>query len=250
MKHYIKQPEFPENKVIDCLVGSRYNEVVNDLKQLGVCPIKISGSELLDIEIRDHSDINAFYKGNGQLLLSKHIKGESVPFPEGLIIDYSCNIIKSPYPEDVKLNALILGKRLICNPKTISPKILAFADNNGFEIVSVKQGYSKCAICVVNENAVITEDPGIASLLKKCQIEVLTVKPNNIYLSDAHFGFLGGASGKLDKNLLYFNGNLEEHESYNEIIHFLDNHKIKPFYKTNRKLTDFGGLIPLTELNS
>ena len=49
-------------------------------------------------------------------------------------------------------------------------------------IFDSKQGYSKCSICVVNENAIITEDNGIARLLKNSQIDVIiNVDPYDDY---------------------------------------------------------------------
>jgi hypothetical protein len=102
-------------------------------------------------------------------------------------------------------------------------------------------------ICIVNENAIITEDNGIIRLLKNSQIDVLKIEGGFIRLSDGHTGFLGGASGKIGKDKLFFNGNLKEHPSYNAIINFLDLHNVKPIYNESYKLTDIGSIIPITE---
>ena len=68
-----------------------------------------------------------------------------------------------------------------------------------------------------------------------------------ISLSDCHTGFLGGASGKIGKDKLFFNGNLEEHPSFEAIKNFLDLHNVKPVYDRSYKLTDIGSIIPITE---
>ena len=99
----------------------------------------------------------------------------------------------------------------------------------------------------INENAIITEDNGMITLLKNSQIDILKIEGGFIKLSDRHTGFLGGASGKIGKNKIFFNGNLEEHPSYQEIINFLDLYNVKPFYDKSYKLTDIGSIIPITE---
>ena len=153
----------------------------------------------------------------------------------------------SPYPDDILLNSAIINEAIICKTDKTSKHLLQFAENNNFNILNSKQGYSKCSICIVNENAIITEDNGIVRLLKNSQINVLKIEADFIKLSESHSGFLGGASGKIGKNKIFFNGNLEEHPSYQEIINFLDLYNVKPFYDKSYKLTDIGSIIPITE---
>lgn len=242
----IDNPNLPDGKVVHCLVGAVYNDVIAELKNLGITPISVGGSEKLEEEIRFHADINACCLSNGRLLLNDDIAGEFNNNLLNLRVETVRNI-NSPYPYDVRLNALFLGERIICNPKTVSSEILLFANENDYEIIPTKQGYSRCAICVVNKNAIITEDSGLTSLLKNYQIDVLSVSQGNVFLSKSHCGFLGGASGKVDKDKIYFNGNLEKHKNYNEIKSFLYNYNVEPVFNSARPLADFGGLIPLTE---
>lgn len=242
----IKTPYLPQKRVKDCIIGSKYIDEISELTELGVNCITIPSSELLDNEISDHADIQVFNKGNGELIVSK-IAGEKL---KGSLPDYKLTIeddIKSPYPDDVMLNAALIGDKIICNKGFVSKKIYDFASSNNIEIINTKQGYSRCSLCIVNENAVITEDPGLAYLLKNCQFNVLKIKPSEIHLSDAHSGFIGGASGKLSENEMYFSGNIEKHPDFDQIKDFLDNYNISMVYNKSRKLTDFGGFVQLTE---
>lgn len=246
-KTFIKSPNLPKNRVKDCIIGSAYANEIKELTELGINCIKLPTSPCLDEEISSHSDIQVFNLGNGKLIISKEA-GEEL---NKKLSDFSFAIqenIKSPYPDDIKLNAAFIGNKIICNKNFISNNIVDFANENGIEIIHTKQGYSRCSLCIVNENAVITEDPGLAYLLKICQFDVLKIKPGYFYLSDKHTGFIGGASAKLSENELYFNGNIEKHPDFDQIKAFLGIFNISMIYNKSRKLTDFGGIIQLTEL--
>ena len=60
-------------------------------------------------------------------------------------------------------------------------------------------------------------------------------------------GSAKGASGKIGKDKLFFNGNLKEHPSYDAIINFLNLYNVKPIFDESYKLTDIGSIIPITE---
>ena len=60
------------------------------------------------------------------------------------------------------------------------------------EKINVSQGYSKCSLCIVNENSVITEDDGIAEVLKRHNMDVLKISAGDVLLSGLDYGFLGG----------------------------------------------------------
>lgn len=247
MKKHIKVPCLPENQVKHSLIGERYSDEINELTELGIECLTLNKNPLLDDEISCHADMNAFNFGNGQVLLNRGSIGESELKKIGLEPIISTSEISSPYPKDVPLNVAFTGKHIICNSTYTSREIIDFANSNNIEIIYTKQGYSKCNLCIVNENAVITEDKGLASLLKNYQYNVLLISSGDIYLSDAHCGFLGGASCKISNDKMYFSGNLSKHRDYESIVKFLDLYNVKPIYNKSRRLTDFGGIIQLTE---
>ncbi len=227
-----------------CIIGARYKDEINELNALGIDCIKINASFYLENEINSHADILCFKATDNLLYADVGIAGEL----RLKIKDYSIipvTGIASPYPDDVKLNVALMGNNLICNRKFMADELTGFCNKNQIKIISTKQGYTKCNLCVVNDKAVITEDSGLASLLKNYQIDVLKIEPGHIELSDTHYGFIGGASGKISQDTMYFSGNLEEHPEHTQIIDFLNKYKIKTIYNKNRKLTDFGGLIML-----
>ncbi len=229
-------------RIKKCLIGAKYTEEIKELQDLDINVIPLSHNPYLDEEINNHADILAFNCNNEFLLVDEYIKGEIDPVLSGYKI-LSCRGIESPYPADIKLNATLLGNRLICNKQYASKELLSWAESNSIEIISTKQGYCKCNLCVVNDNAVITEDNSLSSLLKNCQIDVLKISKGFVGLSDKHYGFIGGASAQISPNEIYFSGDLSEHPDYRDILSFLDMYNVEPIFNKSRKLSDFGGII-------
>ncbi len=154
---------------------------------------------------------------------------------------FTVNNIKSPYPNDTILNFVLLKNNAICTKYQFN--------NNDFlkeyNCVFVNQGYTKCSICVLNDNAIITSDNGIIKKLKNFGFNAYFLPDNEINLYGYKNGFWGGASGLIAKNKLYFNGNIENLSCYKELIYILEKEKIEPIYHTNTDLYDNGSIILL-----
>ena len=226
------------------IIGEKYTDEIRELTELGCDVITFKPNPYLDEEINSHADINFFNCNNGNIVLSDAVKGEIEPFLTDLRL-VECKGIKSPYPNDVALNCALIGKYLLCNTKYAAEEIKAFCKSNSIELLHTNQGYSKCSVCVLNENAVITECSAIASLLKNCQIDVLKIEKGYVALSEKHHGFIGGAGVMISENQMYFSGDISSHPNYAEISAFLDKYNIKPIFNKNRKLRDFGGFIKI-----
>ena len=226
-----------------CLIGAKYTEEIAELTELGIDVIPLPKNPLLDEEICNHADILSFRLNNELILIDSTIAGDIEPFLEDYSV-FPVNGIASPYPKDVRLNTAIVGNKIICNPLFTHDAILQTAYNN-YELISTNQGYTKCNICNVNENAIITEDPGITTLLNNCQTDVLKLKPGFVKLSDKHYGFIGGASAKISNNEIYFSGDLSKHPQYQQIIEFLEKYNCKAVFNKTRPLTDFGGIVSI-----
>ena len=126
--------------------------------------------------------------------------------------------------------------------------LTAFLRTTGREMIQVKQGYAKCSVCFVTDRAFITEDPSIAHALEKRGADVLRIAPGDIYLSERHYGFFGGASGKLAKDRLAVAGSLAAHRDGRRIREFAQQNGVDIVELTNCPITDIGGILPLKEI--
>ncbi len=150
--------------------------------------------------------------------------------------------IEAKYPRDVLLDAALVGKHLVCRPDATSCAVLENARKKGAALLPVRQGYAKCNLCTVSENAVITEDASIAKALSAVGAEVLHVTPGHITLPGYPYGFIGGASGN-DGHHVFFCGDLSEHPEGDRIAAFCRRHGKQPVSLCAGKLCDVGSLL-------
>lgn len=244
----IEKSNLPQNKVCHCILGENNLNTIAYLNKMGIKTLTTKKSLKLDKEIAFHTDTQLIYCGKKTAIVSPNQPLLIERMKElGCRVEVAENEPFSPYPHDIPLNFTIIHDTVIGKFDSADEKLLEFIESNNLKCINTKQGYSKCSICIVNENAIITEDNGITTLLKNSQFDILKIEPNFISLLDTHYGFLGGASGKLSRDTIFFNGNIEEHPSYKDIKSFLDFHNVKPVYDKSYKLTDIGSIIPITE---
>ena len=153
------------------------------------------------------------------------------------------------YPADILYNACCTGGYFIHNLKYTAPELLAAARAAASQgkkepplPVSVPQGYAKCNIVCVDESSIITSDAGIEKACTSAGISVLKISPKNVLLPGYPYGFLGGASGRIGREIL-FNGDLSAHPDFAEIRTFIESRGLSCVYFEDDPLTDIGSII-------
>jgi hypothetical protein len=63
-----------------------------------------------------------------------------------------------------------------------------------FNIIDVKQGYTKCSVLPVSNNAFITDDISIYNQCVSFGIDVLYVGKGDVSLPGYNYGFIGGCA--------------------------------------------------------
>ena len=150
--------------------------------------------------------------------------------------------ISGKYPENVPLNVCVIGKTLIGRLDSVDSKVLQFCKERGYQLINVKQGYTKCSCAVISDNALITSDNGIFNSLSETKIEVLKVHEGRVGLSEKTKGLIGGASGYHDHKI-YFTGNIKLHPDYHKIKEFCSKHHTEIISLREEHLWDIGGII-------
>ncbi|MCH5212850.1 MAG: hypothetical protein J1G06_07535 [Oscillospiraceae bacterium] len=214
-------------------------KAVSALYRLGCEVIKTIPIDRVYPEIDGHPDIQLHIVNNKVICAPQVYEYYKQMIPEYQVIRGSAELC-SKYPYDIAYNVCRIGKYAVCNMKNTAKEIIAEYDN----ILNTKQGYAKCSICVVSDNAVITADEGIYRLLKSNDIDALKIAPGNIDLYGMQ-GFIGGASGLLKPNLLTFNGNLHEHPDSDRIKKFCSSHGVEVACLHSDRLTDIGSILVL-----
>ncbi|MBP3480071.1 MAG: hypothetical protein J6K66_00505 [Clostridia bacterium] len=148
--------------------------------------------------------------------------------------------IQSPYPNDSLLNITVI--RTQCFATKYQQDKLRL---DGFDYITVKQGYTKCNICILNENALITSDRSISSAAAQRGIRTYLLPDKEIELAGYNHGFWGGTCGLIDKDKLFFNGDITRLGCYVNLMKILEKEKVEPIYHTASGLCDIGSIIPL-----
>lgn len=242
----IENPNLPDNDVKLAAISESAGESRLFLNSLGIKTIEIKNNFNLSESVSSHADIRMLHIQNKCLYVYFDEKNlfKNLQFFTVESINYK---MSKKYPDDVRLNCAIIGNKIICNKRTIAKEILEFAESNNFIIINTKQGYSRCSICIINENAIITDDDSIYKAAQNFFDDTLLISKGSIGLKGANYGFIGGCTGKIGKNKIAFNGRIESHSDHNKIIDFLNKYNMYAVELTNRKLEDIGGILPLTE---
>ncbi len=224
------------------------DEEILNLSKLNIEVIKIPKCNRVYEAINGHPDIqiNVLKNStNNKLIVHKDISEDFRNILEEKNIKYivSEKSLEYSYPSDIILNALILKNYFI--------HTLAYTDENLFNSqiskinVNVPQGYTKCSVLPINENALITSDKGIYKVLKEYDFDILLLPPGDILLPSLDYGFIGGTGGMISNNRIAFFGELDYYKYGNEVKSFLSRHGVSPIYLKKGKLIDRGSLIVL-----
>ena len=243
-EQFVKIPNLPDGSVTLAAAGD-YPDIIKALNKEGICTVSFEGKPLPE-ETARHTDMLICHTG-GQYIFAEPSIATNELEKAGFIIRKSAPI-QSEYPFDVKLNIAVGKSFFICNPKTADSLLLDELTLSQKQQIVTKQGYSKCSVCFVTENAVITEDISVFRALQKTQTDVLLISKGDIFLSDTHEGFFGGSSGKIDKNTLAVTGELRYHRDCDIILRFCEKHSVQIKELTKGRITDIGGIIPLKQL--
>ncbi|MBQ3008553.1 MAG: hypothetical protein IJD80_03085 [Oscillospiraceae bacterium] len=95
----------------------------------------------------------------------------------------------------------------------------------------------------MNENAYITEDEGIYKTLTGYGLDCLKIEKGNVSLKGYNYGFIGGASVKLNNKEILFFGDIEKSDDKQSLIEFLKKYNMKAEFIENKKLNDIGSAL-------
>ena len=245
---FIEKPNFPSGNATVAAVSSEAEDVISALQSAKIAVVPVEPNENLPIGIASHADLQILHLGeNSVLTASCSKKSTDMLNMLGFDIKNTENELDFSYPNDCLINAEIIGRNIIVNPDIIDQNLMQFAEENNYNIIGVKQGYAKCSVLAVAEDAVITADAGIAKILEQKEIEVLKIKEGGIYLKGYDTGFIGGCGGMVEQKILGTSGDLKSIYDYENIKDFLRNRNIYAENLGGRSLRDIGGILPLCE---
>ena len=201
----------------------------------GIC---LPASPLLSEPVNTHPDTLLYADGELLFCGRKYLKENAALFECAGITPIEADDPKSPYPDEVKLNAFTLNGVLIGRLDVLD----AGLRNSCKKAINVKQGYARCLTAKVAENAYISSDRGIAEAVKKVGGDCLLISHGHIRLRGHDYGFIGGASVLCGNELLFF-GDVTRHPDFDAMREYAAKYGTALVSLSNEDLTDCGGAI-------
>lgn len=246
----INNPSLPEKDVKAVIVDSMAPaEIFNYFDRNNVEYIKTKSINNVIDAVSTHPDMQICNVGNGCFVceptIYQYYKNRLELY--GVNLSKGSTVLKSNFPEDIAYNVVITGSFMLHNLKHTDDVIREFAKKSDLSILDTKQGYTKCATCIIDNNAIITDDEGIYKTCIAFGIDCLLISKDVIALGDRNDGFFGGCCGMLGNSKLLFCGNIERHKSYKEIKTFADKYNVELVSAFDGPLTDIGSIIPVIQ---
>lgn len=219
-----------------------HNEEKSNLIFNGYNVLPCPPSNLLYEAVCGHPDMLMHIDGNS-IVVHKDMNTEFIQTLAALNykVYKTTASLQSKYPHNVLLNSLCLGNLFVHSINFTDTKLLSLLKSK--KLINVKQGYTKCSTCVVTNQAVITSDTSIAKSLSLEKIDVLLIPPGDIILPGMNYGFIGGATGLVENDVLAFYGHLEHYLYGKDVLSFLKKHKVEPMFLRTGKLIDRGSIF-------
>ena len=238
MMRYIDIPYLPREKTA---------LAISDVPIDGVVTIAPPEINRLPISMRCHADLGIFVVDKTTVIcppdtFSRYKEKLS---PHGFNVLCGKTPVGSSYPGDSAYNAAIVGHFCFLNKKVCDMLLLECVQKAGYEIINVKQGYTKCSICPVTENALVTSDAGICKAAKNAGLDVFLVDNKSIVLQGFDCGFFGGCASMLDRCTMAVNGNAERLGNFVGLSEFVGKYGVKIKSLHQGEIKDIGSIIPL-----
>jgi len=243
---YLELPNLPKSKVSTCLIDYRMSECAkNTLIKTGIKLLPTKRLSSLYDAISAHPDIQIHHLYDNVFVCEPSLYDYYCELMPDAVILKGNSTLYSKYPLDIAYNAVRVGKCFFHNLKYTDSVLYEYYHSIGVKLINVKQGYTKCSVCVVNENAIITSDVEIAKKAKENLIDTLYFNPGQIKLESISNGFVGGICGKISNNVIAVNGDIKLCNNGIEFIEFCKKHSVEVLKLSDYMPYDIGSIIPV-----
>ena len=229
------------------------NEVLATLSALGFNTMILKSYPRLQPQVSSHADMlifpikNCVFYSEGYAIEDSILETLSL---YGYTAVKCSRPILPEYPHDIAFNLALIDGKIYGKTDFSAEEIISFAKGNDIDMVSVKQGYTKCSTIILGNEAIITADLGIATAAEENGISVLKTEnsPSAVKIVGYDYGFIGGACGVFNKKV-YFAGDILTHPDGSRIVDFCNHHGFDTVSLCDGMLTDIGGIIFLEKLS-
>lgn len=231
--------------IVDC----RMRKIEKDkLKELGFELIEIKPSKNVYEEISSHVDIFTCKIGN-TIIIEPSQYAQIIDKIENKNIKKGREKVSSKYPEDIKYNVCIIGKKAIHNFQFTDSSVKEELEAHDYELIPTTQGYTNCSIAVIDDKSAVVTDKGLYKILQKHNIDVIFIKEPDIKLltrkgfSDKK-GFIGGVITRIEDSIIV-TGDLRKIDIDGKIREFIERKNLKIIDFKDFDVIDYGGILEI-----
>ena len=160
----------------------------------------------------------------------------------GIKVAFTADSLSGEYPNDCRLNVLVMGEHIFLKADSVSPYILEKAAVLGLKTVNIKQGYPACTVLRLDGTHAITADKGMARAMREVGITVCEISNGGIQLPPYEYGFIGDCAG-VHGGRVYFCGDVSTHPDGDKILTFCRECGYEVVSLSRGPLLDVGGIL-------
>lgn len=243
----VEMANLPKAKVSVCAVSAKAVEERAALERLGIEVVAVEPSPLLAAPVSSHADMLLHHVGGEKLFAAQQNSAHCRRLRQLGFQLLDCGTEPmGDYPWDIPLNIAAIGSIAVIGKKCPESELTRLYRKTK-TCIEVSQGYARCSICIVADNAVITADGGIASALLNAEFDVLKISPGGIAIDGYDTGFIGGCCGLTAPDTLAFCGDVRLLKDGERIISFARERGVYIEKLTDGIPKDVGGILPLAE---
>ena len=144
------------------------------------------------------------------------------------------------YPKSSIYNVVCTSTHLIHNFRNTDSIITRTCED--LDLIHVDQGYTRCNLIPLSDDAFISSDKGISKVLDRYGIENIFVDPKGIDLPGFSSGFFGGCCGIFDQKLFVI-GKIDHLAKATELREFITSKNIEIIELYDGNLFDGGSIL-------
>ena len=243
---FLSCPNLPIKKVSYVIVDYRTDEnIIAALENQGITVFLSAKVNSLYNAVCGHPDMSIHHLGGCDFVCEPSVYDYYMHTLnlQGINLIKGFSHLTSTYPYDIAYNVARVSRYAFHKTDYTDREILNNSKNINF--INVSQGYSKCSVCIIAQNAIITDDDNIYKNACQHGFDVLKINKGGILLEGFDYGFLGGATGLISNDILAITGNVEKHVDYIKITNFCGKYGVKLFNLSDKIPADIGSIIPI-----
>ncbi len=248
MPEFVEKPNLLTGKVAKVIVDYRINpKSIEKLSEFGIDVIKTKKIDGLYESVCGHADMQIVHLGKNTFVCEPSVYDYyKAQMPEAKIIKGK-TLLSDKYPSDIAYNGAAIGNYFFHNLKYTESTVYEYYKSMCGKLINVKQGYTKCSVCIISGNAIITSDRKINESALMYGIDSVCINPKEIRLCGMSNGFAGGIGGLIDKNTLAVNGDVSLTSFGAEFIGFCEKHGVSVIPLNSGIPEDIGSILPVEQ---